>query len=848
MTMPSDPNLQRFRNEDLVLRVSTAVERTRWDESRYDQYIEELCGSREYQKEAIRTALRYLLGGEYTSLRDLARQNFQRNPMLTARYGSWAHFDRNLQFPDQLAASLDLATGAGKSYVLYGIAAIMLAEGVVDRVLVLCPSTTIELGLTEKFRLLASNGDLRDLLPEDARVTAPRIIQADQTIIDGSICVENYHAILRHVGSSIRDSLTGKGERTLVLNDEAHHVVNESQTQTKRWKEFLQSSDYGFRYIVGVSGTCYVGDDYFNDVIFRYSLRTSIEERYAKKVHYVAEMPRTDEREEKWQLIVARHEEIKYKLRGRGLLPLTIIVTPTIERCKDVAEELKGFLIHHESRDADDVQDQVLVVYNNAPDVRRLPYVDGPTNRVEWIVSVSMLNEGWDVKRVFQIVPHEERAFNSKLLIAQVLGRGLRVPEGWVGDQPEVTVFNHDRWAPRIRHLVNEVLEIEKRISCSVVEDSPYHFDLHNIDYNLDKQSVKVPMTGEYTFFARGYVDLATESPAEDVAIEFEDAISGQTRPWRTTIRRKTSTSREIAQIMYDRLVQEDEVAAERGELDQRGRYTDMWTVDRLEKVVIRSLANINAQEATESMKQKFLQSLGTLRRRESENVRYTLNPNSYTTLSTRDRHADSVSAAELRVNKTLFFTDQTRDTLDNGQIEFFEEVADPGNGFKHFPVTNRHDFKTPLSAAIADSENERQFIRSLLRAENLPHYEAWIKSTATRFYEIDYAWKKRNAPKRGKFSPDFFIKIGDLIQVIEIKGDEELSELSEENIKKNEYAIAHFAKLNEHLESEDSPVHYRYRFNFLSPANFNAFFQALRHSRLTGFRSELDVRLGEAR
>ena len=35
------------------------------------------------------------------------------------------------------------------------------------------------------------------------------------------------------------------------------------------------------------------------------------------------------------------------------------------------------------------------------------------------IVSVLMLREGWDVKNVFQIVPHEERAFNSKLLIAQ---------------------------------------------------------------------------------------------------------------------------------------------------------------------------------------------------------------------------------------------------------------------------------------------------------------------------------------------------------------------------------------------------------------------------------------------
>ena len=66
--------------------------------------------------------------------------------------------------------------------------------------------------------------------------------------------------------------------------------------------------------------------------------------------------------------------------------------------------------------------------------------VDNPQSKVEWIISVSMLTEGWDVKNVFQIIPHEERAFNSKLLIAQVLGRGLRVPDQWQGPQPVVTV------------------------------------------------------------------------------------------------------------------------------------------------------------------------------------------------------------------------------------------------------------------------------------------------------------------------------------------------------------------------------------------------------------------------
>ena len=52
------------------------------------------------------------------------------------------------------------------------------------------------------------------------------------------------------------------------------------------------------------------------------------------------------------------------------------------------------------------------------------------------------VNRRMGCKNVFQIVPWEDRAFNSKLLIAQVLGRGLRMPENTIG-QPKVRVFNH---------------------------------------------------------------------------------------------------------------------------------------------------------------------------------------------------------------------------------------------------------------------------------------------------------------------------------------------------------------------------------------------------------------------
>jgi type III restriction enzyme len=72
--------------------------------------------------------------------------------------------------------------------------------------------------------------------------------------------------------------------------------------------------------------------------------------------------------------------------------------------------------------------------------------------------------EGWDVKNVFQIAPWRDRAFNSKLLIAQVLERGLRIHGEYQNPQPTVRISNHDAWSRNIRTLVDEILEIEMRL------------------------------------------------------------------------------------------------------------------------------------------------------------------------------------------------------------------------------------------------------------------------------------------------------------------------------------------------------------------------------------------------
>jgi type III restriction enzyme len=510
------PDQLTFRNQDLVLNVSATIDPTRFDINRYEPFLDALCGNREYQKEAIRVTLRYLLGSRYSNLRALAEENFNSNDNLQERYGSFNEMDRHLQLPDQLSCSIDLATATGKSYVIYGLARILLAEGVIDRVLVLCPSRTIEDGLTQKFRTLSGDATLKELLPENSRIRNPHIINGDESIIDGSICVENFHAAMEHVKSSIRDSLVGKGDHTLVLNDEVHHVYNKpigrdaTSQGLKKWKEFLLDPSFDFRYLVGFSGTCYIDNDYFADVIYRYSLAEAIEQGFAKTIDYIAE-DSSQSPSEKFQKIYDNHRQNKSYYRK--VKPLTILVARDISACKQLTEELIAFLAEQENIPAEAAEKKVLIVTSareHQANLKALADVDRPDLPVEWITSVSMLTEGWDVQNVFQIVPHEERAFNSKLLIAQVLGRGLRIPNDYRGERPIVTIFNHDSWSGRIKHLIiispctplitaklNRLRNLSKPKNMSTAKASSAWFHRHRLWNEKPLMNGLLPATGE---------------------------------------------------------------------------------------------------------------------------------------------------------------------------------------------------------------------------------------------------------------------------------------------------------------------------------------------------------------
>ena len=73
-----------FRNEDLVLAIKPH-DPCKWDESRYEAFLDALCGHHEYQKTAIRAVLSYWLGERYADLCQLAKENFEANEDLRHR-------------------------------------------------------------------------------------------------------------------------------------------------------------------------------------------------------------------------------------------------------------------------------------------------------------------------------------------------------------------------------------------------------------------------------------------------------------------------------------------------------------------------------------------------------------------------------------------------------------------------------------------------------------------------------------------------------------------------------------------------------------------------------------------
>jgi type III restriction enzyme len=861
-------DIKVYKTKDLVLQVNPNYDPAKLNLDEWECFLDKLCGDREYQKESIRNAIIFLASGRYKTTEDLVIENYKNNSELKNKYSSLEEYQKHIQLSGKLSANIDLATATGKSYVIYGIAQIMLGLGLVDKVLVLCPSLTIESGLTEKFETLSGSSRIKASIPESAKYKNPRIIDANSTIKDEDICIENIHAVYGRTGSSIEDSLKKQGERVLVLNDESHHIFNKvsgrgTEAQAiKKWKRFLLDKDYNFKYILGFTGTAYRENEYFNDVIYRYSLRGAIEDKIVKNIEYVQKDDSIG-KNEKFQKIYQNHKENIDKYPK--IKPSTILITRDISNAKNLREDLIDFLVKKEQIPREKVEEKVLIVTSanehkiNIPKLKTVDDKDDPT---EWIVSVSMLTEGWDVKNVFQIVPWEDRAFNSKLLIAQVLGRGLRIPEKYPSPQPKVIVFNHDSWSRNIKGLVDEVLETETRIESRVLKESErakYNFVVYNLDYEKEEVEVEHKRDRDvydYSRIQKEGIKLTSQVEEAEKETIYETVGGSFEREKNYMIEYETYSIEEVLDKIYD----EFEIRDWEGRILKLSKteyiQNNLPPREIIKDIIVKSMRNvgIKGDRVVEKNKNKVLQAFATLLRKKGKTVVPQLKVNEPIKIPTNEMNKTSYSIGNFRTNTALFYSSNYEKELGEKNIFTLKKMLEENeNSIRtefNIHKENEFIFKTPLSILTVNGTPEFRFVKELFKTQNAEKIDSWVKSRDTGFYSIEYTWRKGgHQQSHSTFNPDFFIKIvkdkTEYIIIVETKSDKDDSD---ENIAKYEYANKHFERLNQKLKEKG--INQQYIFHFLSPSSYTVFFEYLRDGRLIkgNFRAEIENLLEETK
>ncbi|MBU1110560.1 hypothetical protein KKB83_03005 [Patescibacteria group bacterium] len=466
-----------------------------------------------------------------------------------------------------------------------------------------------------------------------------------------------------------------------------------------------------------------------------------------------------------------------------------------------------------------------------------LKSVDDADSPVEYIVSVAMLTEGWDVKNVFQIVPHSNRAFESKLLISQVLGRGLRIPNGLI-PPVKVVVNNHERFTDTIGKLYKEVLEIENHISWGYdLRRVKYAFPLFNLEYEEEQYSV-------------------------------ESKTKKAKKPTINVLRQQAETQTQTTTFVQSGVVRYDVTVDGNIPIDEAARQiklflkekdeelSNIWTINKIEKFVRDTIKRLLGQEfdyiSAENLA-TFKQAFGPMFRELGKEVpRMKLKAGALNKIEISSMPRQSFSEDTLKSHGALFYPPQFLDSLSGTERAIIEkyitarttitpETVLPETQYilDHFYPQEENKFISSLSAIYVTSNPEIGFTKSLFNETNI--FESFIKSPDKGFYSIPYSFKPTEIGsthvKRASFNPDFFLlkKKSKDILVVEIKQD---NDLVQENRAKLRDAKEHFDNLNAELEKAGEG--WRYYFYFLSPTDYVSFMAAVNDGLYKTFNSEL--------
>jgi len=200
----------------------------------------------------------------------------------------------------------------------------------------------------------------------------------------------------------------------------------------------------------------------FKNVVYEYSLAKAIRDGYVKEpavatrkdfdpsIYSPEELDRI-----KLEDGIRIHEDTKNKLDIYARDYRTDLVKPfVLVVAKDTghASQLMG-LIQSQAFFEGRYADKVMEIHSNLrgsekeENIQHLLELENPKNRIEIVIHVNMLKEGWDVTNLYTIIPLRTAA--SMTLREQTIGRGLRLPYGKRTGVKEVdllTIIAHDKF------------------------------------------------------------------------------------------------------------------------------------------------------------------------------------------------------------------------------------------------------------------------------------------------------------------------------------------------------------------------------------------------------------------
>lgn len=292
------------------------------------------------------------------------------------------------------------------------------------------------------------------------------------------------------LGQSYFDYLAGLDDLVLIMDEAHRYRADTSAKSIEELKPVLGLELTATPQIESGSKSAR-----FKNVIYDYPLAKAMQDGYVKEpaVATRANFNSKSMSKEALELLkledgVRVHESVKVDLdvyaqqNGvRKVKPFMLVIAENTDHASELVKLIEGktfFDARYKGR--------VIQVHSGQKgaekdeNVERLLSVERPDEPTEIVVHVNMLKEGWDVTNLYTIVPL--RTADSRTLVEQSIGRGLRLPYGkrtGVAAVDRLTIVAHDRF----QDIVDEA------------KKGGYSFSTVNIGTDVDetpKQTVMV--------------------------------------------------------------------------------------------------------------------------------------------------------------------------------------------------------------------------------------------------------------------------------------------------------------------------------------------------------------------